>query len=120
MSNCPNCFAPIEPYQCKCKYCGTWYFDMAAFDFDDNKPCYIKIRSSNIYDRNATITFKAIPRLTEINNTYDTVDYRDNNGTIIKSFIRDNSCTVGVEFECVTDINDKNKSLITITVDEKM
>ena len=118
MTNCPNCFAPIEPYECKCKYCGTWYFDLAAFDFDDNKPCYIKIKSSNVCEHNATITFKAIPRLTEINNTYDTVDCRDKNGTIIKRFIRDHYCTVGMEFECVTDVNN-NKNLITVTVDEK-
>ena len=119
MTNCPNCFAPIEPYECKCKYCGTWYFDLAAFDFDDNKPCYIKIKSSNVCEHNATITFKAIPRLTEINNTYDTVDYYGKNGAIIKKFVSGHHCTVGMEFECVTDINDNNKNLITVTVDEK-
>lgn len=43
MTNCPNCNAPIEPYNCKCKYCGTYYFDFSGFDATDNEPCYIKV-----------------------------------------------------------------------------
>lgn len=120
MTNCPNCNAPMNPYQCKCEYCGTWYFDLAAFDFDDNKPCYIKMKSSNICGNNASITFKAIPRLTEINSSYDTVDYCDSNGVIIKKFISGHHCTVGMEFECITDINENNNNLFTITINDKM
>lgn len=115
MTNCPNCNAPINPYQCKCEYCGTWYFDLAAFDFDDNKPCYIKMKSSNICGNNASITFKAIPRLTEINNSYDTVDFHD--GTIVKKFISGHHCTVGMEFECITDESQDNRLFTVIDND---
>ena len=44
MTNCPNCNAPIEPYQCKCGYCGTYYFDFSGADLTSGKPCYVKIQ----------------------------------------------------------------------------
>lgn len=28
MRNCPNCNTPIDPYECKYKYCGTYYYDV--------------------------------------------------------------------------------------------
>lgn len=42
-TNCPNCGAPIEGV--KCKYCGTYFFNIADIDF--NKPKYIRIPVGN-------------------------------------------------------------------------
>ena len=42
-SNCPNCGAPIEGI--KCKYCGTYFFNLTDIDF--NKPRYIRIPLGN-------------------------------------------------------------------------
>ena len=43
MINCPNCNAPLEPYKCKCEYCGSYFFDFSGADLTGDKPCYIKV-----------------------------------------------------------------------------
>lgn len=42
-TNCPNCGAPIEGI--KCKYCGTYFFNLTDLDYD--KPKYIRIPVGN-------------------------------------------------------------------------
>lgn len=45
--NCLNCGASIEPFNHKCKYCGTSYFDLTSMDINENKPFYLKIKIDN-------------------------------------------------------------------------
>lgn len=72
MINCPNCNAPLEPYKCKCEYCGSYFFDFSGADLTGDKPCYIKVGN--------TVAL-AHPHVEEIASTpnYDT--YEDVMGT---------------------------------------
>lgn len=45
--NCLNCGAPIEPFNHRCKYCGTSYFDLTSMDINGDKPFYLKIKIDN-------------------------------------------------------------------------
>lgn len=45
--NCLNCGAPIEPFNHRCKYCGTSYFDLTSMDINEDKPFYLKIKIDN-------------------------------------------------------------------------
>lgn len=109
MTNCPNCMAPLEPFQCKCKYCGTWYFDFAAFDFNDNKPCYISMKYGN-----TRVQFLAQPELNQIETSYDYTDCYDYHMNVVKRFLSGRRCDVGMTFHCLDSINNESHSLIKV------
>ena len=97
MRNCPNCGAPMEPYKCKCEYCGTWYFDFTSFDMSKDEPYYVKFKTPY-----GIITTLARPELETINVYDDSVNALDCNGNIIHSFYRSKWCDFGVVFHAVS------------------
>ena len=111
MQNCPNCGAPIEPYKCRCEYCGTWYFDFTAFDMSDDKPYYVKFRSPM-----GVITTLAKPELQTIETNYDTVNIENGLGNTLKTFVQSVNCDIGVVFHAIPDKSMKN-SLFTLQID---
>lgn len=108
-TNCPNCGAVIEPYKCKCEYCGTWYFDFTSFDMTDDKPYYVKFRTPY-----GIITTLAKPELQTINVTEDVMDTVDIMGTSICSLVRNRNCDLEVTFHSC--VNPENNSLYTLEV----
>lgn len=112
MTNCPNCGAPLEPYKCKCEFCGTWYFDFTAFDMSDDKPYYVKFRTPY-----GVITTLAIPELKTIETFDDTCYAVDGRGNNLCYFIRSRSCDLRVEFHSV--INPEDGSLFKLEVGDK-
>lgn len=108
-TNCPNCGAVIEPYKCKCEYCGTWYFDFTSFDMTDDKPYYVKFRTPY-----GIITTLAKPELQTINVTEDVMDTVDIMGTSICSLVRNRNCDLEVTFHSYVD--PENNSLYTLEV----
>ena len=92
MKNCPNCGSPIEPYKCKCEYCGTLYFDFTAFDMSGDVPYYVKFKTPY-----GVVTTLARPELQAIETGYDDVDVIDAIGsTLIKH--RNIWCDLNVTF----------------------
>lgn len=99
-TNCPNCGAPIEPYQIKCKYCGTIYFDSTIFDTENKTPCYIKFKTSQ-----GTITTLAYPELRTIELYDDSVDIFGRHGNKITSFRINKNCDFNVTFHSLASKN---------------
>ncbi len=98
MVNCPNCGAPLEPYKCKCEFCGTWYFDLTAFDMSDGNPYYVKFRTPY-----GVLTTLAKPEVQTIDVWDDSVDITSSFGTHISSFTRNRNCDIGVVFHAIND-----------------
>ena len=98
MTNCPNCGAPLEPYKCKCEFCGTWYFDFTAFDMSDYKPYYVKFRTPY-----GVITTLATPELKTIESFNDTCYAVDRFGNNLCCFTRSGSCDLDVVFHSITN-----------------
>ena len=110
MTNCPNCNAPIEPYKCKCEYCGTYYFDFTALDLTGNKPYYVKFKTQD-----KVITALARPILETIDLSTDTTDIFDGRG-IIHRYYGSRHCDLNVRFQCYED--SEKKSLFQIELME--
>lgn len=98
MTNCPNCGAPIEPYKCKCGYCGTWYFDFTSFDMGKDVPYYVKFKTPY-----GIITTLAKPELRTIDINEDNIYVTDAGGVEIGSFVGNRSCDLGVIFHSYVD-----------------
>lgn len=98
MTNCPNCNAPIEPYNCKCKYCGTYYFDFSRFDATGNDPCYIKVG-------NHVCLAKSF--VEEIRSSMDYIDIPYIDGRYTK-YARKENIDIDVRFEVIS-YHEENK-----------
>ena len=100
-NNCPNCGAIIEPYNCKCKYCGTWYYDLTLFDTLDEKPRYIKFRA-NINGQEVYLTGLMRPILESVEFRRDAADFVYANSLCMPITVNE-ECDVNVRFECYAD-----------------
>ena len=115
MTNCPNCNAPIEPYKCKCEYCGTYYFDFTSFDMSGDKPYYVKFKA-NMNGQDVIVTALARPILEAINTSIDTDDVYCVGGQVMK-FYRSRNCDLNVRFQCYED--NENKTLYQVELIEE-
>lgn len=112
LKNCPNCGAPIEPYKCKCEYCGTWYFDFTGFNMDEDVPCYIRFKTQH-----GIITTFARPELKTID-IQDECDYVSNAaGYKIAKFTTSRNCDLGVIFHTLP--NQEDGSLFKLEIMDK-
>ena len=101
MKNCPNCGYPLEPYKCKCEYCGTWYFDLTAFDMTEDVPYYVKFRTPY-----GVLTTLARPEVQTIYVSDDYVYAYDNLGNKIHRFTTSRNCDVDVVFHSLVNPGD--------------
>ena len=112
MNTCPQCGAPIEPYQNRCPYCGVYYFDLSAFDC--SKKCYVKFRT-NIGGQECIITALAQPKLEEAIVSSYTNEMRDIAGNLLGSYVKERTCNLKATFTCLVDPTEKSLFRIDVT-----
>ena len=100
MTNCPNCGAQIEPYENHCRYCGSYYFDFAAFDCSEK--CYVKFKT-NVGGQECVVTALAIPTLETVEMNTETNDICDKSGAIIHRMVARKYCDLRATFSCIED-----------------
>ena len=94
--NCLNCGAPIEPFNHKCKYCGTSYFDLTSMDINGNKPFYLKIKIDN----------KIITQLVRASTKSFTLEQNNiylGNNNMSYQYSNSQSLFINIEFQAVPD-----------------
>lgn len=96
MRNCPNCGAPLEPYKCRCEYCGTWYFDFTSFDLSSGDPYYVKFNTPY-----GVVTTLAKPELQTIELVNDDVCAIDGRGNELVKIQYSRTCDFGVVFHSI-------------------
>ena len=111
MRNCPNCGAVIDPYVCRCPYCGTYYFDFTAFDMTADVPYYVKFRTEY-----GDITTLAQPELKTIEVAQDTRDVADMAGHVVARYVVSKRCDLDVTFHALTS---PDGSLFTLEVKDE-
>ena len=95
--NCLNCGAPIEPFNHRCKYCGTSYFDLTSMDINGDKPFYLKIKIDNkIITQLVRASSKSFTL--EQNNTYLGI-----NNNMPYQYLNSQSLFINIEFQAVPD-----------------
>ena len=109
MKNCPNCGAPLVPYSVHCAYCGTYYYDLTAFDC--SKQCFVKFKTI-INGEECAITALAIPSLEEMTVEREATEAIDSFGHVLMRIPSRNTCTIKARFTCVA--NPEDKSLVRI------
>ncbi len=112
-NNCPNCGSPIDPGRVHCAYCGTYYFDLAAFDC--SKKCFVKFKT-HLNGHECYVTALARPSLEETEVSCDTSEYIDPLGHILIRYPVNKTCTLKANFDC--QINPENNTLFTIEVED--
>ena len=112
MRNCPNCGAPLEPYKCRCEFCGTWYFDFSAFDMSGSDPYYVKFRTPY-----GIITTLARPELKTIEVQDDWTEAMDDRGNILIRFANYRTCDLDVTFHSV--VSPEDGSLYRLEIDNE-
>ena len=102
-NNCPNCGSIIEPYNCKCAYCGTWYHDLTLFDTIDNNPRYVKFHTT-LNGKEVCLTALARPRLDSIEFEYETEPIYEHLYQC-RMIVPKKSCNINMQFECYENGN---------------
>lgn len=113
MKNCPNCGAPLDPYAVHCAYCGTYYFDLTAFDC--SRKCFVKFKTY-LNGHECYVTALARPSLEEAEVSCGTTDCIDPFGNTLIRYTSSRTCTLKANFDC--QMNPENKSLFTIEVED--
>lgn len=98
MNNCPNCGAPLDPYVCKCPYCGTLYFDLATLNLEDGSPCFVKFKTPR-----GLITMLARPELQTMEMYSDECYAVDRCGIAVSSYMVSKRCDLNAVFHALVD-----------------
>lgn len=94
--NCLNCGAPIEPFNHKCKYCGTSYFDLTSMNINGDEPFYLKIKIDN----------KIITQLVKASSKSFTLEQNNiylGNNNVSYQCSNSQSLFINIEFQAVPD-----------------
>ena len=93
--NCPNCAAPLNPYQSKCEYCGSYFIDATVFDLDNFAPTFLKMKY-----KGQIVTLKAFHCSSTIQIESDYTDITDRYGNTVKCLYRDKNMHLTLEADC--------------------
>lgn len=100
MNHCPCCGAHLEPYKVRCEFCGSWYWDLAAFDCDTDKPVYVKFRTNQM-GQEAIITALTKPSLECVETQSEAKDICDGMGAVVHRFYTERTCDITAKFHCI-------------------
>lgn len=93
--NCPNCAAPLKPYQSKCEYCGSYYIDTTMFDLDNRTPTYMKMKYQG---KIVTLRVFHFNPVIEFSSEY--TDITDGYGNVVKSIKNRDNIHLNFEADC--------------------
>lgn len=108
--NCPNCAAPLKEGQCKCEYCGTYFYDM-VLDMEYPSPIYLYVRT-----KQGIITLRGIPRIGDFTITSESQYVTSGFGTRLKAFYTERTGELNLTFDCqeFKDVETGKKCLVKI------
>lgn len=92
--NCPNCAAPLKEGQCRCEYCGTYFYDM-VLDMDRPTPIYLYVRT-----KQGIATLMGIPRIGDMTIRYEPTYAYSHFGTPLAIMTSRHTGELNLTFDC--------------------
>lgn len=111
--NCPNCAAPLKEGQCRCEYCGTYFYDM-VLDMEHPTSIYLYVKT-----KQGLATLQVMPRMGDFSIKYEPTYAYSHFGTPLAIATSKQIAELNITFDCFEFKDAETGKNCLVKIDEK-